>query len=178
MTRLLRWSAASLLKHQCLVLLFWMKWSEAVNSLPEVFLFLFFLFSGCRKRKSRAVVLSLGWSYVRIKPVGRPNWSHMDPNRIIQALKGTIDPNLRLAAENELNQVGEAMLISASLCVIRPDKIVGETDPRQLEQKILAGRWPSAVSLSVRWAAVPQLSGLLYKHLSTVSKKDSREGVF
>lgn len=31
----------------------------------------------------------------------------MDPNRIIQALKGTIDPNLRLAAENELNQVGE-----------------------------------------------------------------------
>uniref|UniRef100_A0A8C2HYS5 Importin 8 n=1 Tax=Cyprinus carpio TaxID=7962 RepID=A0A8C2HYS5_CYPCA len=28
----------------------------------------------------------------------------MDPNRIIQALKGTIDPNLRLAAENELNQ--------------------------------------------------------------------------
>lgn len=31
----------------------------------------------------------------------------MDPNRIIQALKGTIDPNLRIAAENELNQVGE-----------------------------------------------------------------------
>jgi len=31
----------------------------------------------------------------------------MDPNRIIQALKGTIDPNLRLAAENELNQVSE-----------------------------------------------------------------------
>lgn len=29
----------------------------------------------------------------------------MDPNRIIQALKGTIDPNLRVAAENELNQV-------------------------------------------------------------------------
>lgn len=28
----------------------------------------------------------------------------MDPNRIIQALKGTIDPNLRVAAENELNQ--------------------------------------------------------------------------
>uniref|UniRef100_A0A672RJN6 Importin-8-like n=1 Tax=Sinocyclocheilus grahami TaxID=75366 RepID=A0A672RJN6_SINGR len=28
----------------------------------------------------------------------------MDPSRIIQALKGTIDPNLRLAAENELNQ--------------------------------------------------------------------------
>ncbi|XP_072309448.1 importin-8 isoform X2 [Eucyclogobius newberryi] len=28
----------------------------------------------------------------------------MDPNRIVQALKGTIDPNLRLAAENELNQ--------------------------------------------------------------------------
>uniref|UniRef100_A0A4W3GXB4 Importin 8 n=1 Tax=Callorhinchus milii TaxID=7868 RepID=A0A4W3GXB4_CALMI len=28
----------------------------------------------------------------------------MDPNRIVQALKGTIDPNLRIAAENELNQ--------------------------------------------------------------------------
>ncbi|XP_067907112.1 importin-8 isoform X4 [Heterodontus francisci] len=28
----------------------------------------------------------------------------MDPNRIIQALKGTIDPNLRIAAETELNQ--------------------------------------------------------------------------
>lgn len=129
-----------------------MKWSEAVNSLPEVFLFLFFLFSGCRKRKSRADVLSLGWSYVRIKPVGRPNWPHMDPNRIIQALKGTIDPNLRLAAENELNQVGEAVLISASLCVTRPDKIVDETDPRQLEQKI-----PSRSGRQVaprRWARV------------------------
>lgn len=34
----------------------------------------------------------------------------MDPNRIIQALKGTIDPNLRIAAENELNQVGELKL--------------------------------------------------------------------
>lgn len=29
----------------------------------------------------------------------------MDPNRIIQALRGTIDPNLRIAAENELDQV-------------------------------------------------------------------------
>uniref|UniRef100_A0A4W4ECB7 Importin N-terminal domain-containing protein n=1 Tax=Electrophorus electricus TaxID=8005 RepID=A0A4W4ECB7_ELEEL len=28
----------------------------------------------------------------------------MDPNRIIQALKGTIDPSLRIAAEGELNQ--------------------------------------------------------------------------
>uniref|UniRef100_A0A7N5JBX9 Importin N-terminal domain-containing protein n=1 Tax=Ailuropoda melanoleuca TaxID=9646 RepID=A0A7N5JBX9_AILME len=28
----------------------------------------------------------------------------MDLNRIIQALKGTIDPKLRIAAENELNQ--------------------------------------------------------------------------
>uniref|UniRef100_A0A8C6XTL8 Uncharacterized protein n=1 Tax=Naja naja TaxID=35670 RepID=A0A8C6XTL8_NAJNA len=39
----------------------------------------------------------------------------MDPNRIIQALKGTIDPKLRLAAENELNQVSprwKARLIS------------------------------------------------------------------
>lgn len=30
----------------------------------------------------------------------------MDPNRIVQALRGTIDPKMRLAAENELNQVG------------------------------------------------------------------------
>lgn len=29
----------------------------------------------------------------------------MDLNRIVQALKGTIDPKLRLAAESELNQV-------------------------------------------------------------------------
>lgn len=36
----------------------------------------------------------------------------MDPNRIIQALKGTIDPNLRIAAENELNQVGELKYLS------------------------------------------------------------------
>ncbi|KAK6487921.1 importin-8 isoform X1 [Huso huso] len=28
----------------------------------------------------------------------------MDPNRIIQALKGTIDPNLRIATEKDLNQ--------------------------------------------------------------------------
>lgn len=40
----------------------------------------------------------------------------MDPNRIIQALKGTIDPNLRIAAENELNQVGE--LVSSCLFVL------------------------------------------------------------
>uniref|UniRef100_A0A8C7GFG5 Importin 8 n=1 Tax=Oncorhynchus kisutch TaxID=8019 RepID=A0A8C7GFG5_ONCKI len=43
----------------------------------------------------------------------------MDPNRIIQALKGTIDPNLRIAAENELNQncVGLASLSDVYLCV-------------------------------------------------------------
>uniref|UniRef100_A0A0N4SUM9 Importin 8 n=1 Tax=Mus musculus TaxID=10090 RepID=A0A0N4SUM9_MOUSE len=29
----------------------------------------------------------------------------MDLNRIIQALKGTIDPKLRIAAETELNQL-------------------------------------------------------------------------
>lgn len=40
----------------------------------------------------------------------------MDPNRIIQALKGTIDPNLRIAAENELNQVGE--LASFFVCLL------------------------------------------------------------
>ncbi|CAF91761.1 unnamed protein product, partial [Tetraodon nigroviridis] len=34
----------------------------------------------------------------------------MDPNRIIQALKGTIDPSMRIAAENELNQVGKLIL--------------------------------------------------------------------
>ncbi|PKU35674.1 importin-8 [Limosa lapponica baueri] len=32
----------------------------------------------------------------------------MDPNRIIQALRGTIDPNLRIAAENELDQRKES----------------------------------------------------------------------
>uniref|UniRef100_A0A8C7U214 Importin 8 n=1 Tax=Oncorhynchus mykiss TaxID=8022 RepID=A0A8C7U214_ONCMY len=42
----------------------------------------------------------------------------MDPNRIIQALKGTIDPNLRIAAENELNQncVSLASLSDVYLC--------------------------------------------------------------
>lgn len=39
----------------------------------------------------------------------------MDPNRIIQALKGTIDPNLRIAAENELNQVGEEAKAGSAL---------------------------------------------------------------
>lgn len=33
----------------------------------------------------------------------------MDLNRIIQALKGTIDPKLRIAAETELNQVSEGL---------------------------------------------------------------------
>lgn len=35
----------------------------------------------------------------------------MDLNRIIQALKGTIDPKLRIAAETELNQVSEGLLL-------------------------------------------------------------------
>lgn len=45
----------------------------------------------------------------------------MDPNRIIQALKGTIDPNMRIAAENELNQVGELFCSTLKLnSLIRP----------------------------------------------------------
>lgn len=35
----------------------------------------------------------------------------MDLNRIIQALKGTIDPKLRIPAETELNQVSEGLLL-------------------------------------------------------------------
>lgn len=42
----------------------------------------------------------------------------MDPNRIIQALKGTIDPNLRIAAENELNQVGDLKKLVGWLFVV------------------------------------------------------------
>lgn len=37
----------------------------------------------------------------------------MDLNRIIQALKGTIDPKLRIAAENELNQVRRGPVLRA-----------------------------------------------------------------
>ncbi|KAJ6660017.1 hypothetical protein lerEdw1_018215 [Lerista edwardsae] len=39
----------------------------------------------------------------------------MDPNRIVQALKGTIDPKLRLAAENELNQSYKIINFAPSL---------------------------------------------------------------
>jgi hypothetical protein len=39
----------------------------------------------------------------------------MDLNRIIQALKGTIDPKLRIAAENELNQVRSRPAAAAAL---------------------------------------------------------------
>uniref|UniRef100_A0A670YDS0 Importin 8 n=1 Tax=Pseudonaja textilis TaxID=8673 RepID=A0A670YDS0_PSETE len=42
----------------------------------------------------------------------------MDPNRIIQALKGTIDPKLRLAAENELNQSYKIINFAPSLLQI------------------------------------------------------------
>lgn len=42
-------------------------------------------------------------------------WTQMDPNRIIQALKGTIDPNMRIVAENELNQVGESWYSTSKL---------------------------------------------------------------
>lgn len=37
----------------------------------------------------------------------------MDLNRIIQALKGTIDPKLRIAAETELNQVSKGLPLSS-----------------------------------------------------------------
>ncbi|RMC02997.1 hypothetical protein DUI87_20190 [Hirundo rustica rustica] len=42
----------------------------------------------------------------------------MDPNRIIQALKGTIDPKLRVAAENELNQSYKIINFAPSLLQI------------------------------------------------------------
>ncbi|XP_033019366.1 importin-8 isoform X2 [Lacerta agilis] len=42
----------------------------------------------------------------------------MDPNRIIQALKGTIDPKLRLAAESELNQSYKIINFAPSLLQI------------------------------------------------------------
>ncbi|XP_070612520.1 importin-8 isoform X1 [Erythrolamprus reginae] len=42
----------------------------------------------------------------------------MDPNRIIQALKGTIDPKLRLAAENELSQSYKIINFAPSLLQI------------------------------------------------------------
>ncbi|XP_054844381.1 importin-8 [Eublepharis macularius] len=42
----------------------------------------------------------------------------MDPNRIIQALKGTIDPKLRLAAELELNQSYKIINFAPSLLQI------------------------------------------------------------
>uniref|UniRef100_W5ND80 Importin 8 n=1 Tax=Lepisosteus oculatus TaxID=7918 RepID=W5ND80_LEPOC len=42
----------------------------------------------------------------------------MDPNRIIQALKGTIDPSLRVAAENELNQSYKIINFSPTLLQI------------------------------------------------------------
>uniref|UniRef100_A0A3B3SL01 Importin 8 n=1 Tax=Paramormyrops kingsleyae TaxID=1676925 RepID=A0A3B3SL01_9TELE len=45
----------------------------------------------------------------------------MDPNRIIQALKGTIDPNLRIAAENELNQVARSINV---LVAPSSDKVI------------------------------------------------------
>ncbi|XP_030070417.1 LOW QUALITY PROTEIN: importin-8 [Microcaecilia unicolor] len=42
----------------------------------------------------------------------------MDPNRIIQALKGTIDPKLRIASENELNQSYKIINFSPTLLQI------------------------------------------------------------
>lgn len=44
----------------------------------------------------------------------------MDLNRIIQALKGTIDPKLRIAAENELNQVREGPCKAVRFCLPLP----------------------------------------------------------
>lgn len=42
----------------------------------------------------------------------------MDLNRIIQALKGTIDPKLRIAAETELNQVSSVPPVLFPLCFL------------------------------------------------------------
>ncbi|XP_028673781.2 importin-8 [Erpetoichthys calabaricus] len=48
----------------------------------------------------------------------------MDPNRIIQALKGTIDPNLRIDAENELNQSYKIINFAPTLLqIIVSDKV-------------------------------------------------------
>lgn len=60
----------------------------------------------------------------------------MDLNRIIQALKGTIDPKLRVAAETELNQVSGGLrplsLSSPSL----------DRDPAGQPEHLLAVRSP------------------------------------
>lgn len=63
----------------------------------------------------------------------------MDLNRIIQALKGTIDPKLRIAAETELNQVSEglplflfSLLFSLSPSLLQPQPET-RTPAEQLE---------------------------------------------
>uniref|UniRef100_A0AAX7SN78 Importin N-terminal domain-containing protein n=1 Tax=Astatotilapia calliptera TaxID=8154 RepID=A0AAX7SN78_ASTCA len=54
----------------------------------------------------------------------------MDPNRIIQALKGTIDPNLRIAAENELNQLydlcDDGLIVSVCVAAIYLKNMVSQ----------------------------------------------------
>uniref|UniRef100_A0A3B3V5C0 Importin N-terminal domain-containing protein n=1 Tax=Poecilia latipinna TaxID=48699 RepID=A0A3B3V5C0_9TELE len=63
----------------------------------------------------------------------------MDPNRIIQALKGTIDPNLRLAAENELNQSYKIINFAPTLLQIIVSEQV-EFPVRQAETKLNSGK--------------------------------------
>ncbi|XP_040009150.1 importin-8 [Xiphias gladius] len=64
----------------------------------------------------------------------------MDPNRIIQALKGTIDPNLRIAAENELNQV---VSNSICLCIVRSAQLT--MCLRAIIKHDFPGRWTAIV---------------------------------
>uniref|UniRef100_A0A3B4A067 Importin N-terminal domain-containing protein n=1 Tax=Periophthalmus magnuspinnatus TaxID=409849 RepID=A0A3B4A067_9GOBI len=61
----------------------------------------------------------------------------MDPNRIVQALKGTIDPSLRLAAENELNQSYKIINFAPTLLQIIVSEQV-EFPVRQAGSSLLA----------------------------------------
>lgn len=68
----------------------------------------------------------------------------MDPNRIIQALKGTIDPKLRIAAENELNQVrgadGPGRDPPAACPAPAPPRLASPRPPRGTGPSCPAGR--------------------------------------
>ncbi|RXM97561.1 Importin-8 [Acipenser ruthenus] len=58
----------------------------------------------------------------------------MDPNRIIQALKGTIEPNLRIATENDLNQSYKIINFAPTLLqIILSDQV--ECPVRQAEDE-------------------------------------------
>lgn len=64
----------------------------------------------------------------------------MDPNRIIQALKGTIDPNLRIAAENELNQVGDLKKLVVCCLFLREASIMDRFGPENMPVVMEEGR--------------------------------------